>query len=273
MFKIVTLVLLFSGGLFALDPSTPVEVSVVKKEEALQEPGACFFIPPKGWEMIDPKVLLPEVKVMVKGKPKSDAHIPPSLNLALENTDLSLREYLDAVREMNTSDESRNWAEVGTIRTKAGEMVLTQLDLTTNWGEVRLFQAIMVKKGVAYVITATAQRDEFSLFSDDFNSSIASFTINKDIFQMVCDRAKRKELKTLVSQAKKEWKKDFQLYREAHPELGKDVLAKLAFESSTFQNDVWHPLQEKVATSYKTMGSKWQDKFFDTLKDDLLSLQ
>lgn len=164
--------------LFANNTQATSTESFKTQEELLKQPGACHFDVPKGWEMVDPKVLLPEVKVMVKGKALKANHLPPSINLALEETSLSLEEYLDAIKVMNTPDRNRKWSRMGSIHTKAGDMALTQLDLTSKWGDVRMIQALMIKNCVAYVITATSQLSEFSQFSKEFFSAIRSFGIN-----------------------------------------------------------------------------------------------
>lgn len=128
--------------------------------------------------MVDPKVLLPEVKVMARGKAKSDASLPPSINLAMEETQMTMPEYLEEVRAMYAHDRNKRWASIGTLTSKAGVMALTQLDQNTKWGDVRMLQAILIKDAVAYVITATAQVSEFTGFSKEFLSCMQAFEIN-----------------------------------------------------------------------------------------------
>jgi hypothetical protein len=246
--------------------------AITSEEQALKEPGTCFFIPPKNWRLVDQKHLLEEVKIMVVGLPLSMNHIPPSINLALEETSLSTDQYLAIVEENNKSDPDCYWTNIGFIQTNAGPMVLTQLDLKTSYGPAKMIQAIMVKHSKAYVLTATSAQSEFAHFSDDFNQSIKSFTINKDIFELVDDKKKRKDLKNFVKQVKNKWSEDLRITKSLYPDLSHSQIAIKTFDSSSFQNIVWKPLQEKIASSYDFLGSKWADKFFSILKDDLLSI-
>jgi hypothetical protein len=249
------------------------QIKVVDENQALEEPGACFFIPPKNWGLIGQELLLDDVKIMVIGKPLSFNHLPPSINLAIENTYLTQDEYIAVVEENNKKEHDTLWSNIGKIQSKAGLMTLTQLDIKTSWGEARLFQAILVKKGKAYVLTTTAQLNEFAHFSEEFQKSIESFQINKDIYQLVSDKNKRKDLKNLVKIAKKKWQEDLQIAKNLQPDLTKNELAKKTFESNVFQTQVWHPLKTKIGSSFDYLGTKWQEKFFSILKDELLSIE
>lgn len=263
---LLTLLTTAPHSLFSAPALLPQENT---QEDLFCEPGACYFIPPRNWGKIDNQYLLQEVKIMVKGHPKEQNHIPPSINLALESTHLSTEEYLKAIEISNPSDSKRKWSKIGIINTQAGPMVLTQLDLTSKWGEVRMLQAIMVKNKQAYVLTATAQASEFSEFSKEFYESIQSFTINKNIYQLIPDKNKRKELKKITKNAKKVWQEELQNAMHEHPEYSKDVLSKMVFEGDKFQTLVWKPLEQTLSTSYSWMGSTWINKFLHIFKSEL----
>lgn len=147
--------------------------------EVSKQPGACYFTPPKDWVLIDPKALPKEVKSMVRG-PYKDS-LPPSMNLAMESTESSLEDYLNAIKLMHASNHLKKWKITGTISTDAGAMTLTQLDSTTNWGNVRMVQAIMIKDNIAYVITGTALSSEYAKYFPEFYKAIQSFHINLNV--------------------------------------------------------------------------------------------
>lgn len=247
-----------------------METLAKEQEELAFEPGACHFPAPKGWTMIDPKVLLAEVKVMVRGVAKQPSNLPPSLNLALEETDLSQEEYLDEIKTMNSQDRNKRWSRIGSLETKAGEMALTQLDMTTSWGDVRMLQAVMIKNHIAYVITATAHLSEFAQFSNEFLCAMQAFDINKDLNEMV-GKNKASDLKDMTDRAKKEWRSFYEKTKEQHPELSQKELSNLTFKNDEFQTKVWKPLVSKIQSDYKVLGSKWQEKFIKKLQDELFS--
>jgi hypothetical protein len=264
----------FSSALFfyTCDNIKCVETQILKECDAFEEPGACYFIPPANWGLVDPKHLLDDVKIMVKGQPKSANHIPPSINLALEETQLSLNEYLTLVEQSNQVNDGRKWAMLGTIKTNAGNMALTQLDLQTKWGEVRMIQGIIVKNKKAFVVTATAQLCEFSQFYQEFQKALESFTINKDLWQMIQDKEQRKELKMIVKKVKLQWLNEFATSKNLYSELCEKDVAIKTFKDASFQETVWQPFQSNLANSYPFMSSRWHMKFLEMIKDELLAM-
>jgi len=108
---------------------------------------------------------------MVVGK--SNTEYPPSMNLGMEPFSGSLDEYLKIVKAINDS-QNAEWKSLGTIHTKAGPGNLSQVDMTTSWGSVRLMHVILVKDGQAYILTAAARRDEFPRFYRQFFKSMRS---------------------------------------------------------------------------------------------------
>ncbi|MDP1836614.1 MAG: hypothetical protein Q8K75_11905 [Chlamydiales bacterium] len=132
---------------------------------------ALMFTPPEGWLSANPKNLSPRVKAMVIGS--GSATYPPSINLTLEDYKGSLKEYLKIVKAINDS-QNAEWKNLGTIHTEAGKGSLSQVDMETNWGTVRLMHVIIVKDGQAYIMTAAALKDEFPRYYSDFFKSMQS---------------------------------------------------------------------------------------------------
>ena len=138
---------------------------------------AIMFTPPEGWGSLDPKKLPGSVKVMVVGK-GSDASYPPSINLGVEEYSGTLKDYLKIVKAINDS-QNADWKNLGTIHTEAGRASLSQVDVTTSWGTIRLMHVILVKKGQAYIMTSAALRDEFPRFYSEFFNAMRSLRFGK----------------------------------------------------------------------------------------------
>src|SRR5262249_14657035 len=97
-------------------PAFPKEhVAAVERAPETTSPLECFFLPPKGWEIADPKMLSPRVKIsFVKNTGKE---FRPSINLAVEPTQASPSEYLKAVRAIHEQDRTNHWRALGKVRT------------------------------------------------------------------------------------------------------------------------------------------------------------
>jgi hypothetical protein len=79
---------------------SPIKEALVKQEEPLPETASssyCYFIPPKGWDLADQARLSPRVKICFIGK--SQKSLLPSVNLAQEEVDVSLKTYIDIVKK------------------------------------------------------------------------------------------------------------------------------------------------------------------------------
>lgn len=140
-------------------------------EPASAKTSAILFTPPPGWRYADSKSLPPAVKVMVVGKAKKD--YPPSINLGMEDFEGTLKDYLKIVKTINEG-QSGEWKDLGSIQTEAGKGSLSQLDIRTEWGNVRMMHVILVKDHKAYVLTAAALRDEFSAYYSQFFKTMKS---------------------------------------------------------------------------------------------------
>lgn len=139
-----------------------------EKKEATDQLSV-MFTPPQGWRLADKKTLPKHVLVMVVGKGAKD--YPPSMNLGYDVYKGSLKEYFKIIKEINAS-QGCQLKDLGTIPTAAGPASLSQFDEKTAWGEVRQMHAIILKDGVAYILTASALKDEFSKFYQEFFKSM-----------------------------------------------------------------------------------------------------
>lgn len=145
-----------------------------------------FFSPPQGWLQAKNDTLPPHVKVMVVGKGKKE--FPPSINLSTEEFEGTLKDYLKIVREINHSQGSE-WRDLGTIRTNAGEASLSQADVVTQWGSVRMMHVILPRNGMIYILTAASLKEEFPMYYKTFFDSLRSLNVKKEATEFSFQRA------------------------------------------------------------------------------------
>lgn len=136
-----------------------------------------MFTPPPGWRQAEKSSLPKQVAVMVVGQGLRE--FPPSMNLGYETFKGSIKDYMKIVRDINKS-QGCILKDLGTIETQAGLATLSQFDEKTEWGEVRQMHAILIKDKVAYILTASALKDEFSKFYQEFFKAIQSLRITTE---------------------------------------------------------------------------------------------
>jgi hypothetical protein len=142
-----------------------------------EQPGTVTFQSPEGWFLADPKSLPSHVKMMVVGKGSHE--FPPSINLAFDEFNGTLKDYLKLVEAINKRLGADS-KDLGMIQTLAGEARLLQIDSKNAWGLERQMQIIIVKNGQAFILTASALKDEFSKFYPQFFKSLKSLNFNLD---------------------------------------------------------------------------------------------
>jgi len=138
-----------------------------------------YFTPPKGWELANPETLSMRVKAAFLGK--SNRGFPPSINLALEETDASLPVYMEAVKKIYQADPNSKWRDLGRFNTAFGEGRLSELETKAELGVARIVQLIVIKNKTAYILTTSALKDEFSKYYKAFDEAFASFTMTNDL--------------------------------------------------------------------------------------------
>lgn len=134
------------------------------------------FNPPEGWRFADSKSLPKHVKIMVVGKGARE--LPPSINLGYEEFSGTLKDYLKIIKDFNAS-QGDTWKDLGMVQTEAGPASLSQVEMKTQWGDVRQMHVVYLENGMIYILTAAALKDEFSKFYPDFFKSLRSFRLGK----------------------------------------------------------------------------------------------
>lgn len=227
--------------------------------DAAEEPGAILFTPPSGWKLADPDALPPTIQAMVVGKGKY--HFPPSMNLGADPFDGTLKQYLKKVKEINQA-HGTEWQDLGKIRTEAGNASLSQVDVMTEWGEVRLMHAILVRDGYAYILTASALKEEFPSFYKDFFASLRSLRFNPDLLESIPSPERQKKLSEECEALQKEW---VQFLQKQPPEERRKL-----FASQEFQDKIWSQFQEKISREYQDLGDSWLSLFLKKMERDLI---
>lgn len=140
---------------------------------AEEEMQASFAVP-EGWRYADQKSLPKHVKVMVIGKGSHE--MPPSINLGVEPFDGTLSDYLKIVKNFNAS-QGDAWKDLGTVETNSGPASLSQVEIKTEWGTLKQMHVIVKEKGMIYILTAAALKQEFPRFYPTFFTSLKSLKI------------------------------------------------------------------------------------------------
>jgi hypothetical protein len=212
----------------------------------------CFFNPPKGWEIADPTSLSPRVKIaFLKNTGKGFC---PSINLAIEETQASLNEYLKAVKAIHEQDRSSHWRALGKMRTSAGMAQLTEINSTSEWGPIRILQLILVKDSHAYVVTAASLKEEFSNYYKEIQSTFRSLTLSNDLLSHIPQSERRVSLE----------QQEQALLLAAQDSIQSS-------EDPSFQEKKWIAFQQSVIDNFNDMGAFWQVLLLKNTQKKLLS--
>ncbi|MCB1112265.1 MAG: hypothetical protein H7A37_00285 [Chlamydiales bacterium] len=225
------------------------------------QPGTVMFNPPEGWFLADPKALPPSVKIMVVGTSKNS--FPPSINLGMEPYEGSLKDYLRMIKAINDS-QGAEWKDLGTIRTQAGNASLSQVDSSTEWGDVRMMHVILLRDSTTYILTAAALKEEFPNYYNDFFKAMRSLRFNKSLVEMIPDQSLRSGYLQAVDNIKENW--NTWISQTDHQEVSNTVL----FTNNTFQEKYWQPFCKLIAERFQEMNPEWHQKVLENVKEQLI---
>lgn len=131
------------------------------------------LLPPEGWENAPIESLSPRIQAAFVLKKWQ--RFRPSINLSVEPLSASLEEYVQAVRHLHEQHPSTRWRYLGSMDTGAGLGALTELDMTTEWGDVRMLQLLIVREGNAYTVTGAALKSDFPKYYKIFHKTLKNF--------------------------------------------------------------------------------------------------
>lgn len=215
-----------------------------------------YFVPPQKWELADPKQLSPRVKMGFIGS--TNRELKPSLNLAIEPVNVTIAEYVAAVKKIHESDPNNRWRDLGKFSTAAGEGQLTEIESKSEWGNVRLLQLIVIKNNFAYIITASALKEEFSKFYRDFQSAFRTFTITSDLIGAVQNTDQRQKLEKLSDNLTTKFR------------ATKGTSLEEKFADPEFQKASWISFQNAIIHDFSEMGAYWQVLMLQSTHEKLL---
>ncbi|MDE3045825.1 MAG: hypothetical protein KGJ02_04180 [Verrucomicrobiota bacterium] len=202
----------------------------------------CIFQPPPEWQAAQPKNLSEHVQIgfVTKG---SSSDFCPSINLATEAVDCSLKEYVKAVKGIHLSQPNTQWRDLGQLKTKGGAGQLTEITNPSPWGDILMLQAIVVKDKIAYILTAATLKKEFPARQKEILTALSSLQFTNDLWSMISDETARSQILSLYTG------------------LGSDDKQE--------QDKQWKQLQDAIAKNTSSLGSHWQ---FLALKDGYVKI-
>jgi hypothetical protein len=221
-----------------------------------------IFTPPKDWEIVNPQFQTSCVKINFIGK--SSKEYRPSLNLAIEDADISMNEYLAVVRKIHEADPNRKWRDLGKYPVPAGEARLTEIESRNGVGEIRLLQLITIKDKTAYVITATSLKEEFFKYYKDFQDVFRSVKFTSNLIEAVPNLHQRNALqehyKKMVAAKKKSREDPWLSFQEA-------VSIALKEEFSRFYKDFKTAQKQDKERSSEELWSTFQENAIQSMKN------
>lgn len=277
MIKATLSLLLISSTCYSTLFAAPASPKTTASKEAVKETASAvpednnfvMFTPPPGWQAFDTSSLSPRLRMMVVGKGQSS--VPPSINLAMEPYQGTLKQYLKTIKAINDS-QGYEWKDLGTIRTEAGTGSLSQVDTKSEWGDIRQMHTVLLKNGTIYIVTAAAQKDEFATFYKDFFAAMKSFRISKDLFDTVADTKQRAKLKSANELLKSQWKKMLIERQTASKDVPIEIVKEELFRSEEFQNTAWKPFEKSLSEQFRDLGSQWQALVLQQTEDELFTI-
>ena len=183
----------------------------------------CYFVPPVGWEIAHLKTPSPHVKIGFLGQGSTDFR--PSINLAVEEVDVSLKEYVKAVKELQLTDPTTQWRDLGPLPMKGGRGQLTEMSGSCPWGDIKIFQAFLVADQTAYILTAAILKEDLPKVREALFAAFRSLNVVSDLSSPLSNANEREAFQALFTslgksgEKEEEWKK-FQREVEHFSELG-----------------------------------------------------
>lgn len=238
------------------DPKNTALLETRRQEITVEDSDHCYFIPPPGWDLADQSKLSPRVKICFIGK--TSKNLRPSVNLATEKVDISLKAYVDIVKRDCANDPNTRWRDLGKFQTPLGEGRLTEREVKTEWGVSRQIQLIVIKDNTAYILTAGADKEEFPRYYKDFEAVLRSLNIAEDLAASYPTAEKRSALRDLIGKLQADFKKTTD--------------QKIAMEDTLddFLQESWEPFQQKVINDFTEMGPYWQILLLRDIQHQLL---
>lgn len=179
-----------------------------------------FFAPPQEWEIAQLQNPSPYLQVAFFGK--SLHGFRPSINYAVEEVDVSLKEYLKSVKEIQMADPNSKWRDLGRFAMKGGTGRLTEMASPSAWGEIKILQAILVKNKKAHILTTAILKEDFPKHQKELLQTLQSLQFADTSWEPIVNQEKKEKIESLllgvIDEAK--WKELQQEAQVVAQELG-----------------------------------------------------
>jgi hypothetical protein len=190
-----------------------------------------FFDPPAGWECAFPENSSPCIQIGFLGK--GSTSFRPSINLAIEEIDVDLQQYLKAVKAIHVEEPGTTWRDLGKFKTLGGVGRLTEIATQSPLGPIKMLQMILVLEKTAYILTGASIKDDFLKFQETFIKAFQSLRVTHSLFDL------------LPSEKKVKFETFFSM-------LGKSLVDDAEKQAK------WANLQALVIQEGQEMGTYWQ---------------
>lgn len=137
----------------------------------------CRIQEPGGWLRMQAPETPPDMEILSMYVMDQNTGLRPNMNILTTPTDFSLQEFVREAREDWEALPGKVWQDLGLVKTNSGTAHLSQIDMETQWGDVRTIQAILVKKNHAVILTVQALREEFGEVQDLFFKTVRSLEV------------------------------------------------------------------------------------------------
>lgn len=211
----------------------------------------CYFVPPKQWEVADPKLLLPRVKIAFLGA--DSGRLRPTITLAIDEVRSSENDYLKAAKQRHETNKQSTWRNLGQFRTSAGNAHLTEIETRTPLGTARLMQLLLVQEEKAYILTAIARKEAFAKHYQEFQDAFRSLTLVTDLTDAIPDAERKAQLQMEQDQLLRAWK-----IAAAEGTSAQQFVKESAFQAF-------------VLSRFSDLGAHWQALLLQATQAQLLS--
>jgi hypothetical protein len=212
------------------------------------------------------------------------------LNLATEEVDLCIEDYLRVIQRLHEKEPGNRWRSLGKITTSAGDAHLTEIDTKTQWGPVRMLQMVLLRDKTAYILTAAALKSEVGQYYKSFQEAFHSFALTKNLLNALPQDPLKERIEEFYKSLIVGWKNqlksqlqnpfeskfallplDSDFSQIAYDQKGVDSFTD-AFQMEFFQKNYWKPFQTMVLEEFSQMGAYWQILFLQSTQEHLHTL-
>lgn len=161
----------------------------------------CYFTPPEGWLLAKPQSDIIKIGFLHPG----GHDFPPRITLATEENSGTLKQYVKAVKEIQSQDPShKSWRDLGAIKAGPLQGRLIEMQSSSQAGDVKILQAFFVKNDTAYILTASLLKKEDPEIQTQILKTFQSAAIVPDLLSPIKNREQKEKLSALLKQKNKE---------------------------------------------------------------------